>query len=160
MTDFESLLGTLDRHGVEYIVVGGAAAIALGSARLTQDLDVVYNRSTANLNSLVSALNSFKPYLRGAPPGLPFTWDSVTLQHGLNFTLVTSLGDIDLLGEIPGGGTYSDLIANSIELHLFGSVSRCLSLEQLIRAKRAAGRPKDLEVLAELEALREEISGS
>lgn len=160
MTDFESLLGTLDRHGVEYIVVGGAAAIALGSARLTQDLDIVYSRSTANLDRLVSALNNFKPYLRGVPPGLPFTWDRVTLQRGLNFTLVTSLGDIDLLGEIPGGGTYSDLITNSIELHLFGSVSRCLSLEQLIRAKRAAGRPKDLEVLAELEALREEISGS
>ncbi len=89
---------------------------------------------------------------------VPFTWDKVTLQHGLNFTLVTLLGDIDLLGEIPGGGTWSDLIDGSIELHLFGGVCRCLSLEQLIRAKRAAGRPKDMEVLAELEAIREESS--
>jgi hypothetical protein len=158
MTDFEALLSTLDRHRVEYIVVGGAAAIAHGSARFTQDLDVVYHRSPENLDRLVSALRDLKPYLRGAPPGLPFVWDRVTLAHGLNFTLETSLGLIDLLGEIPGGGTYTDLVDGSIELRLFTGASKCLSLEQLIRTKRAAGRPKDLEALAELEALREEAS--
>ncbi len=156
MTDFETLFSALDSHGVEYIVVGGAAAIALGSARLTQDLDIVYHRAPENLDRLVAALSTFKPYLRGAPKGLPFRWDRETLQRGLNFTLVTSVGDIDLLGEIAGGGTYSDLIADVLSLQLFGGTSRCLSLEQLIRAKRAAGRPKDLEVLAELEALRDE----
>lgn len=139
-----------------FIVVGGAAAIAHGSTRLTQDLDIVYERSTANLDSLVAALGEFKPYLRGAPPGLPFLWDRGTLARGFNFTLVTSLGDIDLLGEIPGGGTYRDLLANAIELHLFQTRCLCLSLRQLIRAKRAAGRPKDLEALAELEAIEEE----
>jgi hypothetical protein len=156
MTDFEALLTTLNRHQVEYIVVGGAAAIALGSSRFTQDLDIVYNRSPGNLKRLVSSLRDFKPYLRGAPPGLPFFWDEATLAHGLNFTLQTSLGAIDLLGEIPGGGTYSDLVGSSTELQIFSGLSRCLSLKQLIRAKRAAGRPKDLEALAELEALSEE----
>jgi hypothetical protein len=104
----------------------------------------------------VSALRDLNPYLRGAPPGLPFVWDKVTISRGLNFTLETTLGYIDLLGEIPGGGTYSDLLPASVELQLFEGTSRCLSLDQLIRAKRAAGRPKDLEALAELEALREE----
>ena len=158
MTDFEALLSALDRNRVEYIVVGGAAALAHGSARLTQDLDVVYDRSSQNLDRLVSALKDLKPYLRGAPPGLPFVWDRVTLSRGLNFTLETSLGFIDLLGEIPGGGTYTDLVASSIELRLFAGTCKCLSLDQLIRAKRAAGRPKDLEALAELEALREETA--
>jgi hypothetical protein len=74
----------------------------------------------------------------------------------LNFTLETSLGPIDLLGEIPGGGNYMDLVDASVELRLFAGAVKCLSLEQLIRAKRAAGRPRDLEALAELEALREE----
>ena len=156
MTDFEALLNTLSRREVAFIVVGGAAAIAHGSARLTQDLDIVYERSPANLDRLVAALAEYQPYLRGAPPGLPFLWDRVTLMRGLNFTLVTSLGDIDLLGEIPGGGGYRELLTGAIELHVFQTRCLCLSLPQLIRAKRAAGRPKDLEALAELEAIEEE----
>ncbi|HXB74872.1 MAG TPA: hypothetical protein VNY05_41965 [Candidatus Acidoferrales bacterium] len=156
MTDFEALLKALSRHQVAFIVVGGAAAIAHGSARLTQDLDIVYERSPANLDGLVAALAEYQPYLRGAPPGLPFLWDRVTLTRGLNFTLATSLGDIDLLGEIPGGGAYDDLLPDAIELHVFQTCCLCLSLPQLIRAKRAAGRPKDLEALAELEAIEEE----
>jgi hypothetical protein len=103
MTDFHALLATLGQHEVAYIVVGGAAAIAHGSARLTQDLDIVYDRSPANLDRLVAALAEYRPYLRGAAPGLPVRWDGATLARGLNFTLVTSLGDIDLLGELPGG---------------------------------------------------------
>jgi predicted nucleotidyltransferase len=79
----------------------------------------------------------------------------MTIARGLNFTLVTSLGEIDLLGEIPGGGSYEELVADSVHLEIFGRSVRCLSLEQLVRAKRAAGRPKDLEVLAELEAIRD-----
>ena len=109
-----------------------------------------------NLDRLVAALASEKPYLRGAPPGLPFTWDRETLARGLNFTLVTSLGEIDLLGEIPGGGAYDDLVPEAIELQVFGRRCLCLSLRQLIQARRAAGRPKDLEALAEPEAIAEE----
>lgn len=156
MTDFDALLATLGRYEVAFIVVGGAAAIAHGSTRLTQDLDIVYLRAAANLNRLAAALADYRPYLRGAPPGLPFLWDVATLARGLNFTLVTALGDIDLLGEIPGGGTYEDLSPGAIELQLFQTRCLCLSLPQLIRAKRAAGRPKDLEALAELEAIEEE----
>jgi hypothetical protein len=158
MTDFAALLSTLGRSEVSYILVGGAAAIAHGSARLTQDVDIVYDRSPANLDRLVAALSGHKPYLRGAPPGLPFAWDRTTLLRGMNFTLSTTLGDIDLLGEIPGGGAYPDLIAGAIELQVFGTRCLSLSLPQLIRAKRAAGRPKDLEALAELEAIQEESS--
>src|SRR5579872_2772427 len=119
MIDFAALLATLGRHEVACIVVGGAAAIAHGSARLTQDLDIVYDRSPANLERLVAALAEHRPYLRGVPAGLPFLWKPGTLARGLNFPLVTSLGDIDLLGEIPGGGTYADLLPDSVELQLF-----------------------------------------
>jgi hypothetical protein len=156
MTDFDALLATLAEHGVAFILVGGAAAIAHGSARLTQDLDIVYRRSPDNLDRLVKALADHTPYLRGAPRGLPFTWERATLSRGLNFTLTTSLGDIDLLGEIPGGGDYEQLLPGAIQLQIFQARCLCLSLSQLIRAKRAAGRPKDLESLAELEAIQEE----
>jgi hypothetical protein len=110
MTDFDALLTALSTHQVSFIVVGGEAAIAHGSGRLTQDLDVVYDRARDNLERLVAALSAHNPYLRGVPTGLPFRWDLATLQRGLNFTLITALGDIDLLGAIPGGGTYNDLL--------------------------------------------------
>src|SRR3990170_2771584 len=91
MTDFAALLRCLSEAGVEFILVGGAAATAHGSARLTQDVDVVYRRSSANLARLVTALAGHAPYLRGAPPGLPFRWDARTLERGLNFTLTNDL---------------------------------------------------------------------
>ena len=98
----------------------------------------------------------FRPTFAAHLPGLPFRWDVPTLRRGLNFTLTTSLGDIDLLGEIAGGGTFEALLPHSVELTLFGIPCLCLGLDKLIQVKRAAGRPKDLEAIAELEAIREE----
>jgi len=157
MTWLERLLGALSAAGVEFILVGGMAARAHGSARLTQDVDVSYARSDANLERIVTALAPFEPYLRGAPRGLPFEWSVDTLQRGLNFTLTTTTGDIDLLGEIVGGGRYEDLLPHSTAVQVFGHEIRILDLPWLVRVKRAAGRPKDLETIAELEALQEEI---
>lgn len=154
--NFEALLRALAEGGAEFIVVGGVAATAHGSARLTLDLDVVYARHLANLEHLAAALAPFHPYLRGAPPGLPFQLDVPTLRAGLNFTLTTDLGAIDLLGEITGGGGYTELVAHSIETPIAGVSVRCLDLDTLIHVKRAAGRPKDLEAIAELQAIRDE----
>ena len=156
MTDFEELVSALAETGVEFIIVGGLAATAHGSARLTQDVDVLYSRTPENVGRLVASLAPFRPYLRGAPSGLPFEWSESTIQRGLNFTLTTSIGDIDLLGEITGGGSYDDLSDHTVELEFFGHSCKCLDLEWLIRVKRAAGRPKDIEAIAELEALLEE----
>jgi predicted nucleotidyltransferase len=156
MTDFRDLLNALKGGGVEFILVGGMAAIAHGSARVTQDLDIVYRRNPENLAKVALALKNFHPYLRGAPPGLPFRFDLETLRRGLNFTLTTSAGDIDLLGEITGGGAYDELLPHCVQLQVFGAALQCLSLDQLIHVKRAAGRPKDLEAIAELELLRDE----
>jgi predicted nucleotidyltransferase len=154
--DFRGVLAALVDQQVEFIIVGGAAATAHGSSRLTQDLDLVYARDRENLRRLVNALTPHTPYLRGAPPGLPFRFDEATLARGLNFTLTTALGDVDLLGEIIDGGSYGDLLPHAIELTLFGLRCKCLGLRRLIEVKRAAGRPKDLEAIAELEALLEE----
>ena len=158
MTDFAGLLGVLGKESVEYILVGGVAAAAHGSARLTQDVDIVYARPSENLARLVAALGPFAPYPRGAQPGLPFRWSLETLKGGLNFTLTTALGDLDLLGEIAGGGRYEDLLEDAIVLKIFGIECRCVSLRRLILLKRAAGRPRDLDAIAELEAILEEGS--
>lgn len=156
MTDFEKIVRLFCESGIECVIVGGLAATIHGSARLTQDVDYVYARNRTNVGRLVAALKPYSPYLRGAPPGLPFDWSEATIDRGLNFTLTTVLGDIDLLGEITGGGDYDALVPHSVDVEVFGCQCRCLDLPGLIRVKRAAGRPKDIEVLAELEALLEE----
>jgi hypothetical protein len=156
VTDFAALLQALVGGGVEFIVIGGVAATAHGSAHVTVDLDVVYRRSAGNVARLAAALAPLAPYLRGAPPGLPFTFDPDTIRRGLNFTLTTRAGDLDVLGEATGGGTYDALLPRTIVLTIFGFDCRFVDLDTLIHLKRAAGRPKDLERIAELEALAAE----
>lgn len=153
--DFARVLRLLDENEVDFIIVEGVAAAIQGSSRLTQDLDVVYDRSPPNVERLALAFDDLWPYPRGAPPGLPFDWSAATLQAGLNFTLQTDAGPVDLFGEIAGGGDYESLIEKTEEVEVFGFTCRCLNLDTLIQTKRAAGRPRDLEAIAELEVIRE-----
>ncbi len=157
MIDFEKALITLDNAQVRFVIVGGLAITIHGSAYVTFDLDFCYARDAENLSRLAQALQPFHPRLRGAPVNLPFRFDEETLSSGLNFTLTTDLGDIDLLGEITGIGNYAEAIEVSMPVELFGRSFAVLTLDALIRSKKAAGRPKDLQVLPELEALREAL---
>jgi len=154
---FREQLEILCRAGVEFIVIGGVAALAHGAARVTYDLDIVYGRSRDNIDRLIDALKNLEPYLRGAPPGLPCRWDASTIEHGLNFTLTTTKGPFDLLGEVAAGGTFDELVPFSTWKEVYGFRCRCVTLPKLIELKVAAGRPKDFEAIAELEALMEEI---
>lgn len=153
------ILQVLARSGARFIVIGGIAGIAHGSARATFDVDVVYARDPENLQRLVAALAPYQPYLRGVPRGLPFRWDEATLRSGLNFTLTTTVGDLDLLGEVTGGGQYEQLLPFTEEFAVLGIQCRIVTLERLIQLKRAAGRPKDLEAIAELQRLLDSRRG-
>jgi hypothetical protein len=153
MTDYRKALDALRGGGVRFIVIGGVAGIAHGSTHMTNDLDVVYARGTEDIARLATALAPHHPYLRGVPAGLPFKFDAATIQHGLNFTLDTDFGPLDLLGEATGGGSFDALLLHTVTLDLFGAPCLCVDLPTLIRLKRAAGRPKDILALAELEAL-------
>jgi len=159
MNDFERILTSLRSADVAFVIVGGVAATVHGSARLTSDVDVVYERSRPNIERLVTALKPLNPYLRGAPPGLPFKFDIETVRRGLNFTLTTDAGPMDVLGEITGVGDYRAVLAVSEQLTLYGAPYQCINLDALIVSKRAAGRPKDLEAVAELELIRDEKLG-
>lgn len=156
MNDYVLLLNALASSGVSFVIIGGVAATVHGSARLTSDLDIVYERSRENLTRLVAALSPLEPYLRGAPAGLPFKFDDETLRQGLNFTLTTTAGPLDLLGELSGVGDYRAVYEVSEDVTLFGSEHRCINLDALIVSKRAAGRTKDFEAVAELEMIRDE----
>ena len=153
---FREVYQLLSDAGIDFILIGGAAANLLGSPRFTLDVDVAYARTPENIDKIVNAFAPIHPYLRGAPAGLPFQFDKQTIRNGLNFTLTTDLGGIDLLGEVPGGGTYKDLFPFSEIKEAYGLPLRCVNVEKLIALKRAAGRPKDNEMIAELETIRQE----
>ncbi len=155
MIDFEQALTALAEARARFVIVGGLAVTIHGSSYVTFDLDFCYARDRENLSRLMQALSPYHPRLRGAPAGLPFRFDEDTLRGGLNFTLATDVGDIDLMGEVAGVGDYAAALASSQRVELFGAAFDVLTLDALIASKRAAGRPKDLLVLPELEALRE-----
>lgn len=144
-------------NSVEFVVIGGVAISLHSSGYLTYDIDFCFSRERENLKRIALALAPFEPRLRGFPPELPFIWDEQTLSGGTTFTLETSLGDIDLLGEVAGVGDFKGVLAESVNFDLFGYKVKVLSIRALIKAKRAAGRTKDLLVLPELEALREAL---
>ena len=152
--DAGPLIRQLEAHGVEYVVIGGLAMVAHGSAHITKDLDICYRRTPPNLEAVAAAFAPLHPYLRGAPAGLPFRFDARTIQAGLNFTLTSDHGEVDLLGEVSGVGGYEQALAQSDEVEMFGLKVRILSLDGLIAAKKAAGRNKDQLHLLELEALK------
>ncbi len=158
MVELESAIHALMENEVEFVVVGGVAITAYGSAYITQDLDFCYSRASSNLKKIANALAPFNPRLRGFPKELPFVWDERTLLNGTNFTLDTDIGDIDLLGEVSGVGDYSALKKSSQKLKICGILVDVISIDDLINAKRAAGRTKDLLVLPELETLREMLN--
>jgi hypothetical protein len=151
----EAPLRLLGEHKVDCVIVGGIAALIHGSLLLTNDVDVCYARDPENLKRLAGALQSVHARLRNAPAGLPFILDAETLKRGLNFTFTTDVGDLDLLGEVRGVGHYDEVFADSITVELFDYRFAVIDIGKLVIAKRAAGRPKDLLALPELEAIQE-----
>lgn len=154
--DFMALISDLTRNGVRFVLIGGLAMIAHGSAQSTQDVDFAYARDRENLVRLASTMSSVKPRLRGAPPDLPFVLDERTLKNTSNLTLETEVGPIDLLGEVAGVSSFEMLWERSSTIEVFGIPVHVASLDDLIAMKQAAGRPKDLNHLLELKALREQ----
>ncbi len=104
MIDFEQALTALANVRVRFVIVGGLAVTIHGSSYVTFDLDFCYARDRENLSRLAQALGPYRPRLRSAPAGLPFRFDEDTLSAGLNFTLTTDVGDIDLMGDVAGVG--------------------------------------------------------
>ena len=158
MTAFDPLgcLRVLSDHAVRFVVIGGIAGATHGSPSVTQDLDVCYERSPKNLERLSAALASIHAELRGADDVVPFELSAKTLAAGDHFTFITDLGDLDCLGIPAGTLGYDDLMKCAVDVDLDGLVVAVASIDDLIRMKRAAGRPRDLAELEILGALRDE----
>lgn len=145
------------RHGVRFVVIGGVAGRLWGSPTMTNDVDICYDRDPANLERLAAALSEVRARLRGVDEDVPFRLDAITLANGQNFTFTTDLGPVDILG-LPAGVThFEELAVNAATFDLGdGVVVPVCDLDDLIRMKRAAGRPKDRIELEILGAVREE----
>jgi predicted nucleotidyltransferase len=144
----------LQEYGVEFIVIGGQAAVLLGSPISTFDIDLCYRRTRENIARLAEALKGLHPKLRGAPPDLPFRLDAESLALGSNFTFETDQGPLDLLGWVEPIGDYDALLPGSEIVNVAGLEIRIIGLDDLITIKRHINRPKDQATLLQLEALK------
>jgi hypothetical protein len=150
-------LQTLARHHVRFVLIGGFAGRLWGSNTITNDLDICYARDRPNLEALASALRELGAILRGAPKDLPFLLYAQTLERGDHLTFETKFGDLDCLGTPAGSKGFQDLVDGSAEMVVDSIRVLVASLQDLIRLKRTAARPKDLVEVEILAALREEI---
>jgi hypothetical protein len=157
--EFLDALETLVKHRVRFVVIGGLGGRLRGTTTVTDDVDVCYSGDFENLERMVRALKELHATLRGAPKSVPFKLDARTLEMGDRFTFDTDTGKLDILGHpsgIPGG--YEELERTADEMSLGMGLSVLVaSIDDLIRMKQAAGRPKDLIEVEVLGALRDEI---
>jgi hypothetical protein len=149
-----TLLRALSDGGVDFVVIGGIAAVAHGSLQITQDLDIAYAGDDENLDRLGQVLVALEARLAGVTDDIPFVPDGRTLRHVRVLTLTTPDGDLDVLAEPDGSGGYERLRANAITAAVGGVEVRIAGLDDLIAMKKAAGRPKDRIYIEELETIR------
>jgi transcriptional regulator with XRE-family HTH domain len=147
------LLDALDRKGVDFVVIGGVAGLAHGSAYPTYDLDIAYARGVRNLERMAAASRSIGVRLRGAPDDLPFQVEARTLAAGMNFNFDTDFGAFDLLGQVDGIRSYEELRAQASIEEIGGIPVRVASLNQLIGMKRTVDRTKDQLMVEEYVAI-------
>ncbi len=154
MANLNRLIERLCDADVDFVIVGGFAAMLHGSSLLTRDLDVCAVLSEKNVGKLRATLRDLRPVHRMTPQKLSFIDNPSPGASLQNLYLETELGAVDILGSIKGVGDYDRVRASAIEIELFGRRCRVISLDDLIRAKESLGREKDLLALKELRSIR------
>jgi predicted nucleotidyltransferase len=155
VNEINRLLERLCDAEIDFVIIGGFAATLHGSSLLTRDLDVCAILSNENVEKLRNALRDLQPAHRLTPQKLSFLENPARGVPVQNLCLRTTFGPVDVLGSVLGIGEFERVSANSIEVELFGRRCRVMSLDDLIQAKEALGREKDLLAVKELKAIRE-----
>ena len=150
------ILRALDRNGVEFVLIGALAARLHGFPRLTADADITPATDRPNMDRLAKALRDLraKVYTESVPEGLEFDCSAVTLARANMWNLVTNAGRIDLAFKPAGTEGYNDLASNAERFEAYGVEFLAASVDDIIRSKEAAGRPKDREDVAILRAMQ------
>lgn len=155
MIELNRLLQRLSEADVEFVIVGGFAAMLHGSSLLTRDVDVCAVLTAENLEKLRQVFRDLHPVHRMTPQRLSFLDNPDPGVPLKNLYLQTDFGPLDLLGSITGVGNFTEVNAHAIEIDLFGQQVRVMSLDDLIKAKETLGREKDRLAARELRAIKE-----
>jgi len=155
----DAIVACLQRHGVRYVLIGGLAAILHGSPQVTFDADICPAREPDDLERLAAALRELQARIRAvdAPEGLPFACDAAFLSRVEILNLVTAHGELDVTFQPSGTTGFAELVHNAVPVTIKEHVVLVASLEDVIRSKEAAGRPRDLAALPLLRQLLQRI---
>jgi hypothetical protein len=154
MADLTDIIGRLIRSKVDFVLVGGLAAVTHGSSMTTQDIDICCDFSTKNLLRLQSALKKLNPVHRMTPKQLPLELNEDNCANLKNLYLETDFGQLDCLGEVLGLGDFQTVKQQSESIEIDGATCRILRIDALITSKKAMGRPKDIETIHQLEVIQ------
>lgn len=157
MQDLKEMVLQLRFGGVDFVLAGGFGVVAQGSSLVTRDVDVACRMEPDNLTRVFEVFAALHPVHRMTPEKLPFTLEQAGRGGWKNLYLSTDWGQLDCLGEIKGIGGYAECLARSEVLDIDGAKISVLTIDALIDAKRAMGRPRDLHAVLELEAIREKL---
>lgn len=150
----DEILRRLTVRGVDFVVIGGIAAVLQGSARNTFDLDICFSTDPANLEALGEVLVDLGSRLKGVDDDVPFVPEGRTLRRVEVLTLETSAGELDVLAAPSGAPPYRALRANADRFDLGGFQVLVASVDDLLAMKRASDRAKDRVDVEELEAIK------
>ncbi|HTU66511.1 MAG TPA: hypothetical protein VMF52_11220 [Steroidobacteraceae bacterium] len=155
MNEINQLLRRLTEAKLDYVIVGGFGGIVHGSSMVTRDLDVCAVLTPSSVEQLRVAFRDIHPIHRHNPKRLSFLDNPDPNVAIRNLYLTTDLGPVDLISEITGVGDFARVASRAIEVELFGQRVRVIGIEDLIVAKEALGREKDLLAAKELRAILE-----
>jgi hypothetical protein len=155
MTDLLALLEKLQQHNIDFVLVGGFAAVAHGSTTLTQDIDICCNFSVENLMRLNDSLADIHPVHRMTPQKLPLKLTPDTCESQKHLYLDTDMGQLDCLSAVMGVGNHDQVKKSSCQISLPGGICRVLDINALIESKKAMNRPRDLEAVLQLQTIKE-----
>jgi hypothetical protein len=152
---FLNLIERLKKGGVKFVLVGGFAGVVHGCTYVTQDIDICCNFSTNNLITLQKALKDLHPVHRMTPKRLKLKLTAENCNQFKNLYLDTDIGQLDCLASIQGLGDYED-VENLSEIRNLGGGLRIhvLTIDSLIKARKAMNRPRDKEAILQLEAIK------
>lgn len=154
MRNLNNLLKLLLENDVEFVIVGGFAAVVYGSSVVTKDLDVCAPMTSEQLQKLRECLADLHPKHRQTPQKLSFLEVPENWSGMKNLYIQTDLGVLDVLGQVTGVGEFAAIAANAMVIDVFGYKCKVMSVDDLIRAKLAMGSPKDLAVVEELKRIK------